>query len=146
MLCRDKARKFAYWYFWLRDPQRAAEQSGMENPIVALGERKVQEELAKLRKSLAEQSAGELAKLGLCRILFSQPMMEGGITDEGFAISKCSGNKGGEYQFLDKIKVCELLLRLEELEQSQRQTSLSEVLSALQQQAQDIKIEGGEEE
>lgn len=146
MLCTDKAREFAYWYFWLRDPQRAAERAGAENPIAALGERKVQKELARLRKNFAEQGAGEIAKLGLYRILFSQPVLEGRKADEGFAVSKCSENKGTEYQFLDKIKACELLLRLEEMEQLQRQNSLSEVLAALQQGAQDIKSEEGEQE
>lgn len=110
-----------------------------------MGERSVQKELSKLRKIFAEQSAGELAKLGLCRILFSQPVLEDGKTQDSFSIGKCCTGKEAEYQFWDKIKACELLLRLEEMDQTRQKNDFGSLLSALQQGAQEIEKEEGEE-
>ena len=141
----EQIKEFAYWYFWLRDPQQAAQKAGLENGIARLGERSVQKELSKLQKNFAEQSAGELAKLGLCRILFSQPVLEDGKTQDSFSIGKCCTGKEAEYQFLDKIKACELLLRLEEMDQTRQKNDFGSLLSALQQGAQEIEKEEGEE-
>ena len=131
MLEAEKAKRFAYWYFILRDAGRAARKVGEpeENGILFLSERRVAAQL---------KSAGELAKLGLCRILFSEPKtdIEGNLL-AGFSLQKYGAGKGGEYQFWDKVKACELLLKLEEQQGErakdlEKQEDFTGLLGALQ--------------
>ncbi len=140
MLEAEKAKRFAYWYFILRDAGCAARKVGEpeENGILFLSERRVAAQLKYLRKQLGEESAGELAKLGLCRILFSEPKtdIEGNLL-AGFSLQKYGAGKGGEYQFWDKVKACELLLKLEEQQGErakdlEKQEDFTGILGALQ--------------
>ena len=45
---------------------------------------------------------------------------EGKISPDSFLTTKYSEGKGVEYQFYDKLKACELLMRLEEQSKSER--------------------------
>lgn len=143
----QKAKIFAYWYFILRDVQKAAEKAGEENGVLLLGERKVQTQLKRLRKMMGQETAGELAKVGLRRLLFSEPSTdESGNLCNGFALEKYSAGKGTEFKFWDKVKVCELLMKLQEAEQTRGKADFSGILGALQQGAAVLKEEGEEEE
>lgn len=118
----------------MRDPQQAAKKVGLQNGIELLWQRKVQTQLKKLQKLMARESAAQAAKLGLCRILFSSPEVEGEA--DGFALEKVGTGKTQEYKFWDKLKACELLLKLEEMDASCKENSFSGILEALQQGAQ----------
>lgn len=117
----SKEKIFAYWYFWSRDVDIAARKAGVES-IWELSLRKVRTEWKKLSNLFAQQSPAELAKLGLYQILFSRVSLdpEGRISPDSFLTTRYSEGKGVEYQFYDKLKACELLMRLEEQSKSER--------------------------
>ena len=71
-LGEEQAKVFAYWYFLLRQPEQAAQKARVQDGVLLLGDRRVRRELRRLRREFAKQGAGELAKLGLYRILFAQ--------------------------------------------------------------------------
>ena len=57
---------------------------------------------------------------------------EGKISPDSFLTTKYSEGKGVEYQFYDKLKACELLMRLEEQSKSERkEDGLYSILEAL---------------
>ena len=76
-LGEEQAKVFAYWYFLLRQPEQAAQKAGVQDGVLLLGDRRVRRELRRLRREFAKQGAGELAKLGLCRLLFAQAERDG---------------------------------------------------------------------
>ena len=122
-LGEEQAKVFAYWYFLLRQPEQAAQKAGVQDGVLLLGDRRVRRELRRLRREFAKQGAGELAKLGLCRLLFAQAERDGA--------ERFGTGKGMEYKAWDKLKACELLLRLAERE-NQGGSEFGEVLQALQ--------------
>ena len=126
-LGEEQAKVFAYWYFLLRQPEQAAQKAGVQDGVLLLGDRRVRRELRRLRREFAKQGAGELAKLGLCRILFAQAERdgEGNPVFDGFSAERFGTGKGMEY------KAWELLLRLAERE-NQGGSEFGEVLQALQ--------------
>ena len=101
---------FAYWYFLLRQPEQAAQKAGVQDGVLLLGDRRVRRELRRLRREFAKQGAGELAKLGLCRLLFAQAerIEEGNPVFDGFSAERFGTGKGMEYKAWDKLKACEL--------------------------------------
>lgn len=109
----------------------------MEDGILLLSERKVQSQLRRLRRLFAKESPGELAKWGLCRMLFSVPQVdeEGKLAGDGFSLEKYCTGKGTEYKFWDKLKACELLMKLEEMLSCKGENTFEGILSALQQGA-----------
>ena len=117
-LGEEQAKVFAYWYFLLRQPEQAAQKAGVQDGVLLLGDRRVRRELRRLRREFAKQGAGELAKLGLCRLLFAQAERdeEGNPVFDGFSAERFGTGKGMEYKAWDKLKACELLLRLAERE------------------------------
>ena len=102
----------------------------------------------RLRRNLGKESAGEIAKLGLTRLLFGQAACdeEGKPVFDGFLTSKVGSAKAAEYQFWDKLKACELLLKLNEQEKQGQGRSFGGVLEALQQGAQKLSEEEQSEE
>lgn len=129
----SKEKIFAYWYFWSRDINIAVQKAGVES-IWELNLRKVRTEWKKLSDLFAQQSSAELAKLGLYQILFSRASFdpEGRICPDSFLTTKYSEGKGVDYQFYDKLKACELLMRLEEQSKSERRKNeFSSILEAL---------------
>ena len=135
----------------MKDPQAAAKKSGAKDGIALLLDKEVRQEISRLKRMFRKENTAELTKLGLCRIIFSQPQQdeEGKVTEDGFALEKCGG-KQADYKFWDKIKACELLLELAKLEQSQNRSNFSGVLGALQKGAaaledEKVKEEGDEE-
>lgn len=132
-LGEEQAKVFAYWYFLLRQPEQAAQKAGVQDGVLLLGDRRVRRELRRLRREFAKQGAGELAKLGLCRLLFAQAERdgEGNPVFDGFSAERFGTGKGMEYKAWDKLKACELLLRLAERE-NQGGSEFGEVLQALQ--------------
>lgn len=78
--------------------------------------------------------------MALCRIAFSQPQQdeEGKILESGFSVEKCGG-KQAEYKFWDKIKACELLIQLAQIQHSETSGGFSSLLGALQQGAEEIR-------
>ena len=132
-LGEEQAKVFAYWYFLLRQPEQAAQKAGVQDGVLLLGDRRVRRELRRLRQEFAKQGAGELAKLGLCRLLFAQAERdgEGNPVFDGFSAERFGTGKGMEYKAWDKLKACELLLRLAERE-NQGGSEFGEVLQALQ--------------
>ncbi len=131
-LGEEQAKVFAYWYFLLRQPEQAAQKAGVQDGVLLLGDRRVRRELRRLRREFAKQGAGELAKLGLCRLLFAQAERdeEGNPVFDGFSAERFGTGKGMEYKAWDKLKACELLLRLAERE-NQGGSEFGEVLQAL---------------
>ena len=85
----EQKREFAYWYFVLRDPNLAAKKAGVEKGIQLIHDREVQREVRRLRRNLGKESAGEIAKLGLTRLLFGQAACdeEGKPVFDGFLTS-----------------------------------------------------------
>ena len=102
---------FAYWYFWLRQPEQAAQKAGVQDGVLLLGDRRVRRELRRLPREFAKQGAEELAKLGLYRILFAQAERdeEGNPVFDGFSAERFGTGKGMEYKAWDKLKACELV-------------------------------------
>ena len=68
----EQKKEFAYWYFVLRDPNLAAQKAGVEKGVLLMNDREVQREVSRLRWNLGKESAGEIAKLGLTRLLLGQ--------------------------------------------------------------------------
>ena len=138
-LGEEQAKVFAYWYFLLRQPEQAAQKAGVQDGVLLLGDRRVRRELRRLRREFAKQGAGELAKLGLCRLLFAQAERdeEGNPVFDGFSAERFGTGKGMEYKAWDKLKACELLLRLAEREK-QGGSEFGEVLQALQEGARQL--------
>lgn len=138
-LGEEQAKVFAYWYFLLRQPEQAAQKAGVQDGVLLLGDRRVRRELRRLRREFAKQGAGELAKLGLCRLLFAQAERdgEGNPVFDGFSAERFGTGKGMEYKAWDKLKACELLLRLAERE-NQGGSEFGEVLQALQEGARQL--------
>lgn len=130
---KKEEQRFAYWFFKLRDPEEAAKKAGVEDGISLMRNREVRKELSRLKKEFREDTC-DLMKLGLCRILFSQPECDenGEILKSGFSLEKYS-EKTGEYKFWDKLKACELLLQMENLKQNQDENKFVQILEALQQ-------------
>lgn len=144
----EQKREFAYWYFVLRDPNLAAQKAGVDKGIQLIHDREVQREVRRLRRNLGKESAGEIAKLGLTRLLFGQAACdeEGKPVFDGFLTSKVGSAKAAEYQFWDKLKACELLLKLNEQEKQGEGRAFGSVLEALQQGAQRLSEEEQGEE
>ena len=144
----EQKKEFAYWYFVLRDPNLAAQKAGVEKGVLLMNDREVQREVRRLRRNLGKESAGEIAKLGLTRLLFGQAACdeEGKPVFDGFLTSKVGSAKAAEYQFWDKLKACELLLKLNEQEKQGQGRSFGGVLEALQQGAQKLSEEEQGEE
>ena len=117
----SKEKIFAYWYFWSRDVDIAARKAGVES-IWELSLRKERTERKQLSNLLAQQSPTVLAKLRLDQSLYARVSLdpEGRISPDSFLTTKYSEGKGVEYQFYDKLKACELLMRLEEQSKSER--------------------------
>ena len=113
-----------------------------------MNDREVQREVRRLRRNLGKESAGEIAKLGLTRLLFGQAACdeEGKPVFDGFLTSKVGSAKAAEYQFWDKLKACELLLKLNEQEKQGQGRAFGGVLEALQQGAQRLSEEEQSEE
>lgn len=100
-LGEEQAKVFAYWYFLLRQPEQAAQKAGVQDGVLLLGDRRVRRELRRLRREFAKQGAGELAKLGLCRLLFAQAERDGegnpvfdGFSAERFGTGQRDGVQG----------------------------------------------------
>ena len=144
----EQKREFAYWYFVLRDPKLTEKKAGVEKGIQLIHDREVQREVRRLRRNLGKESAGEIAKLGLTRLLFGQAACdeEGKPVFNGFLTSKVGSAKAAEYQFWDKLKACELLLKLNEQEKQGEGRAFGGVLEALQQGAQRLSEEEQSEE
>lgn len=130
---------FAYWYFLLRQPEQAARKAGLQDGVLLLENRRVRRELRRLRREFAKQGAGELAKLGLCRILFARAERDeqGNPVFDGFSAERFGTGKGMEYKAWDKLKACELLMQLAERE-NRDGSEFGEVLQALQEGAQQL--------
>ena len=82
----EQKKEFAYWYFVLRDPNLAAQKAGVEKGVLLMNDREVQREVRRLRRNLGKESAGEIAKLGLTRLLFGRrrAMKKGNRCSMGF--------------------------------------------------------------
>ena len=63
-----------------------------------MNDREVQREVRRLRRNLGKESAGEIAKLGLTRLLFGQAACdeEGKPVFDGFLTSKVGSAKAAE--------------------------------------------------
>ena len=135
-LGEEQAKVFAYWYFLLRQPEQAAQKAGVQDGVLLLGDRRVRRELRRLRREFAKQGAEELA---MYRILFAQAERdeEGNPVFDGFSAERFGTGKGMEYKAWDKLKACELLLRLAERE-NQGGSEFGEVLQALQEGARQL--------
>lgn len=144
----EQKREFAYWYFVLRDPNLAAKKAGVEKGVLLMNDREVQREVRRLRRNLGKESAGEIAKLGLTRLLFGQAGCDeqGNPLFDGFLTEKVGSAKATEYQYWDKLKACELLLKLNEQEKQGQGRAFGGVLEALQQGAQKLSEEEGQGE
>ena len=119
----EQKKEFAYWYFVLRDPNLAAQKAGVEKGVLLMNDREVQREVRRLRRNLGKESVFD-----------------------GFLTSKVGSAKAAEYQFWDKLKACELLLKLNEQEKQGQGRSFGGVLEALQQGAQKLSEEEQGEE
>ena len=97
---------FAYWYFLLRQPEQAAQKAGLQDGVLLLENRRVRRELRRLRREFAKQGAGELAKLGLCRILFARAERDeqGNPVFDGFSAERFGTGKGMELQSLGQAE------------------------------------------
>nr|DAQ15912.1 MAG TPA: hypothetical protein [Caudoviricetes sp.] len=139
-LSEEKARVFAYWYLLLQDPQEAARRAQVEDGVLLLFDRRVKKELRRMQKAFAKQGAGELAKLALYRILFERPKQdaEGVPAFDGFTAERFSAGKEIEFKGWDKLKACELMMKLAEKE-SAEDSRFGGVLEALQQGAQELE-------
>ena len=136
---KEQAQEFAYWCFVTRDPQLAAQKIGMDNGAALLGQRRVQAQLRRMNRLLGKSSAAQTAKAGLSRILYAAPQIDrdGNPFADGFAVERYKG-KEAEYQFWDKLKACELLIRLAQMEQEERDASgFQGLLTALLQRAEE---------
>ena len=119
-LGEEQAKVFAYWYFLLRQPEQAAQKAGVQDGVLLLGDRRVRRELRRLRREFAKQGFAQ-----------AERDEEGNPVFDGFSAERFGTGKGMEYKAWDKLKACELLLRLAERE-NQGGSEFGEVLQALQ--------------